>query len=171
MCSHSLKIKESIDQLMLLLYPKINEQFKLIDSCYVLGITNRDKEHYTFISLLNDMQTEFSSLYTYESRLVFPSILNIIDNCIIELQNYHPNITDLLYLTKKKEQKLYQLAIELASELNKYHFEDINQQIKILISIFQNEFVESKQHWNVLMQNCLDNCCNFNFNKLSEIKT
>jgi hypothetical protein len=108
---------------------------------------------------------------TYESRLVFPSILNIIDNCIIELQNYHPNITDLLYLTKKKEQKLYQLAIELASELNKYHFEDINQQIKILISIFQNEFVESKQHWNVLMQNCLDNCCNFNFNKLSEIKT
>jgi hypothetical protein len=96
MCSHSLKIKESIDHLMLVLYPKVKEQFNLIDSCYVLGISNSDKERNAIISLLNDMQTEFSSLYTYESRLVFPSILNIIDNIKIELQNYHPNITDLV---------------------------------------------------------------------------
>ncbi len=169
MCSHSSKIKESIDHLMLVLYPKIKEQFDLIDSCYFLDISNGDKECNTIIGLLIDMKTEFSTLHTYESRFVFPSILNIIDNSKIELQNYHPNITDLLYLTKKKEQRLNQLTIEFVIELNKQHFEDINQHVKILISILQNKFVESKQQWNDLMQDCLDNCSSFNFNKLSEI--
>jgi hypothetical protein len=171
MCSHSSKIKESIDHLMLLLYPKVKMQFDLIDSCYGLGISNEEKERNAIIGLLNDMQTEFNSLYTCEARLVFPSILNAIENCKIELQNYHPNITDLVYLTKKKEQRLNQLTIELVIELNKQHFEDINQHVKILNRILQKEFMESKQYWNALMQDCLKNCSSFKFNNLSEIKT
>jgi hypothetical protein len=151
------------------LYPKVKEQFNLIDSCYVLSITNSIKERKAIISLLNDMQTEFSSLHTYESRLVFPSILNMIDSSKIELQNYHPNITDLIYLTEKKEHKLNQLTIELATELKKRDFEDVEHHVEKLINILQNEFVESKQNWNALIHDCLNNCSNLKFNKLSEI--
>lgn len=169
MCSHSQKIKESIDNLMLLLYPKVIEQFNLINSYYVLSISNRNKEHHSIIGLLNDMQIEFSSLHTYESRLVFPTILNVLDNSKIELQNYHPNITDLVYLTEKKEQKLNQLTIELALELKKHDFDYVEHHVELLINTLQNEFVESKQHWNALIQECLNNCSKFKFNKLSEI--
>jgi len=115
------------------------------------------------------MQLEFSSLHTYESRLVFPTILNVLGNSKIELQNYHPNITDLVYLTEKKEQKLNQLTIELALELKKHDFDDVEHHVELLINTLQNEFVESKQHWNALIQGCLNNCSKFKFNKLSEI--
>lgn len=171
MCSHSEKIKESIDLLVQRLYPTLKHQFKLIDKTHELSISNRDEESNAIIGLLNEMQTEFHSLYTYETRLVFPSILNVLDKTKTELQNYHPNITDLVFLTKKKEHRLNHLTIELIDELNKRNFEDTDQLISTLVFILQNEFVEIRHQWNAVMQECINSCSSFKSNKLSEINT
>lgn len=171
MCSHSDKINESIEHLVQRLYPKVKQQFKLIDTTYELSISNRDEEGNAIIGLLNEMQTEFHSLYTYETRLVFPSILNVLDKSKIELQNYHPNITDLVFLTKKKEHRLNQLTIELVDELNHRNFNDTDQLINTLVFILQNEFIETRHHWNEVIQESLSNCGSFKTNKLSEINT
>lgn len=171
MCSHTEKIKESIDHLVQRLYPKVKHQFKLIDTTHELSISNRDEESNAIIGLLNEMKTEFHSLYTYETRLVFPSILNVLDKSKTDLQNYHPNITDLVFLTKKKEHRLIQLTSELVSELNKSNFEDTDQLINTLILILQNEFVESRHHWNAVIHESIDSCGSFKSNKLSEINT
>ncbi len=171
MCSHSEKIKESIDHLVQRLYPKVKQQFKLIDTTHELSISNRDERSNAIIGLLNEMNTEFHSLYTYETRLVFPSILNALDKSKSDLQNYHPNITDLVFLTKKKEHRLIQLTSELVSELNNNNFEDTDQLINTMIFILQNEFVESRHHWNAVIHESIDSCSSFKSNKLSEINT
>ena len=171
MCSHSEKIKESIDHLVQRLYPKVKQQFKLIDTAYELSISSRDEESNAIIGLLNEMQTEFHSLYTYETRLVFPSILNALDKSKSDLLNYHPNISDLVFLTKKKEHRLIQLTSELVNELNKRNFKDIDQLINTLTFILQNEFVESRYHWNAVIHDSINSCSRFKLNKLSEINT
>jgi hypothetical protein len=103
MRSHSEKIKESIDHMLIQLYPTVRQRFKLIHMACEFDIYNRDQESNAIIDLLKEIEREFLSLYTYETRLVFPSILSLFDNCKTEQQNYHSNINDLVYLTQKRK--------------------------------------------------------------------
>ncbi|MCX6186121.1 MAG: hypothetical protein NTU43_03870 [Bacteroidetes bacterium] len=172
MCSHSDNTKEAIDGFTNKLYPAILHQFSLITtSDYYLANTFLEESSEKIYFILKEMKTEFQSLITYEKRLVFPSILNAFDDSIIKQNNFHPNINDLLVLTKHKENRLSQLVAELINEINLLKFIEKDDSISSLVDLMQNDFVEKRHQWNNLIHECLHNCICLKKTNNSEINT
>lgn len=150
MCGHSDsadKITQKIEQE---LYPAIKEQFCLAE-------TDIDDVH--FYVALTALKTEFLLLSTYETRLVFPSILKVFNTKHLTKLPELPNIAELQQLTRHKEQRLLQLVQAFAKEYEKA--EVPNPAADKLIRLFFEDFILIKNEWNNMISIWSKGCACF----------
>ena len=150
------KTSSHIQKIVKELYPVIQYQFVLTGS--YSNFENRHREDPTFIDLwvlINELRSIFYTLTTYEIKLVFPSVLRYFDNEAANGQEQLPDIFELLSMIQPKEKLLLKLCEEIDARLQKMDSNRFPQKenIKILISLFQNEFRKEKEQWNKMLFN------------------
>ncbi len=150
MCGHSDSADKIIQKIVHEVYPAIKEQFYLAE-------TDVDDVH--FYVALTALKTEFSLLSTYETRLVFPSILKVFNTKHHTALPELPNIAELQQLTRHKEQRLLQLVQGFAKEYAKTEMK--NPAVDKLIRLFYEDFTLIKNEWNNMVSVWQKGCACF----------
>jgi len=96
--------------------------------------------------VLSNLRTEFNSLYTYETKLVFPAVLKAFDE---NTTNQPSNISELIVLTQKKEHRIKQLIEDLKESMVLQGEE--NATVSQLIATFEEDFFSTKEDWNSMV--------------------
>lgn len=150
MCGHSDSADKITRRIMEELYPTIKEQFSLAE-------TDIDDVH-CYVALTT-LKTEFFLLSTYETRLVFPSILKVFNTKHLTELPELPNVAELHQLTRHKEQRLLQLVQAFLREYEKA--EVPNPAADKLIRLFYEDFTNIKNEWNNMVSIWSKGCACF----------
>ncbi len=134
-------IRQAIDDLLMCIYPKVQQYLVSISS-------NSDSyaahENETFIEFKN----EIFSIFNYDVKLVFPAILSVIKPSK-NFKNF--DILTMLNLLQKKEEKIAKTFLAFKKSLNP---ENQGQREIDFIEYFQKEFMplhkkleQDVKHW------------------------
>ncbi|MBH2004543.1 MAG: hypothetical protein I8H66_07630 [Sphingobacteriia bacterium] len=166
MCKHADQTKRIIDHLLSEVYPGLMSKIKYALSC-VYQESSDAPDKLVMIDLIGDLKNEFSSLITYEQKLVFPSVLKVF---LTKKENETlPNLVDLLQLTKSKEHKIMHHVKRLMNMLEKPMWNTTEQEI--LAKAFVNEFMLEKQLWYQMIDDRINTCGCFrrNYNEIEKM--
>jgi hypothetical protein len=156
MCLHAQSANDLIQLLMKVVYPSVQYHFLVVvwKGNFLPEEKCNGTEH-----ILSDLKTEFNSLFTYETKLVFPAILRTFDKNINGNFHSSPDIYELLELTQKKEKRIQNLIRQLKMQIE---IDQINQEsLKQLIECFEKDFFPVKADWNDLITQRLATCACF----------
>jgi hypothetical protein len=156
MCLHAQSANDLIQLLMKVVYPSVQYHFLVV--VWKGNFLPEEKSNSTE-SLLSDLKSEFNSLFTYETKLVFPAVLRAFDKNTKSTANSNPDIYELLDLTQKKEKRIQNLVAQLKSNLLA-ETENKNS-LKQLVETFDNEFFPAKNDWNNMIMQRLSTCACF----------
>lgn len=134
-------IRQAIDDLLIYIYPKVQQYLVSISS-------NSDSyaahENETFIEFKN----EVFSIFNYDVKLVFPAILSVIQPTK-NFKNF--DILAMLNLLQKKEERIAKTFLEFKKSLSP---ENQGQREKDFMAYFQQEFMplhkkleQDVKHW------------------------
>lgn len=146
MYSHAQTTKDLIQLLMKVIYPSIRYQFLMV--IWKGDFMQEDKTSGSE-DVLNNLSSEFNSLFTYETKLVFPVVLRVFDKESDSLLNTEANVHELIELTQKKEKRIRQLLSDLKDSLAADAKR--SQPIDLLIETFEKEFFPVKENWNNIL--------------------
>lgn len=153
MCLHAQNANEFIQLLMKVIYPSV--QYRFLVAVWKGNFLPEEKSNCTE-NILSDLKSEFNSLYTYETKLVFPAVLRAFDKNIHKTKNNNPDIYELLELTQKKEKRIQNLTEQLKANLPNEN--ENKQSLMQLVETFENEFLPAKTEWNNMMMERLSSC-------------
>ena len=78
MCEHAHQAKQMIDYLTASVYPMLGS--KITNALHCKHLEHKHiPEKQVMVNLIGDLKNEFSSLITYEQKLVFPSVLKVFE--------------------------------------------------------------------------------------------
>lgn len=163
-CDHLEETRRHIQKIVQKIYPELQYRFVLIGS-YSNFETGASDNPFTseLLVLANELKSVFHTLITYETELVFPSVLKYFDNNGAEVKGQLPDITELLSTTKAKEKQLLKLCDEVSSRLQKTGADQLPQKenIALIVSFLQNDFKKTKEQWNEMLKDRMNNCACF----------
>lgn len=163
-CNHYEETSRYIQKILEEVYPTIQYQLIMIGSH-----SNFENAYFRdpFISelyvLINELRSVFHALITYETTLVFPSVLKYFDNNGIAKDGQLPDVAELQSMTKSKERHILKLCDNIDIHLKKADISALPQQenIALIVSFFQSEFKKNKEQWNRMLNNRMSNCACF----------
>ncbi|HEY0297710.1 MAG TPA: hypothetical protein VGB84_00680 [Arachidicoccus sp.] len=163
MCNSYEQTQRIIQSITQQLYPSIQYQFVLISrySDFSNGLADSEFPEMLW-SLVNELDGTFQSLYAYETKMVFPSVLKYFDKDATASRRRLPDIAELLQITNTKEVRLSILARELDMQLRTINDESEQTEIlKNIARLFLFDFEEMKSQWNISVNDKLVNCTCF----------
>jgi hypothetical protein len=134
MCVSVNKYKKIIENLQQKVYPSVH--------LFLLNI-NPDSE--LCLTAINELTNELSSLEKIENKLIFPSVLSLLEKDD-EDDTFSPNIEQVIKLTQQKQDKIKQLFVNLFIETHQCGVcskEDLDSELKKI----ETSFFEAKQQW------------------------
>ena len=143
MCVTVNKYQSIISKLESEVYPNINYLInKMIDE---------DGHFFSNATNIKQLKTEFNSLEMFERKMIFPSIISTFNS---SATHFAPNISDIIRLTKSKEDKIVQIIsiIEESTtitviENKKANFKASNE----LFDAFKTSYFPVKMQWKTLL--------------------
>ncbi|MCS6818974.1 MAG: hypothetical protein RMJ53_00710 [Chitinophagales bacterium] len=156
MCLHAQSANDLIQFLMKVVYPSV--QYHFLEVVWKGNFLPEEKSN-GVDHILSDLKSEFNSLYTYETKLVFPAVLRTFDKNIQYRVTNTPDIYELVDLTRRKENRMRTLIDELKKHV--LPESEKNQSIEKLIDSFETEFFPAKEDWNDMINNRLSTCSCF----------
>ena len=156
MCLHAQTANNLIQLLMKVVYPSV--QYHFLVASWKNNVVLNDEDNCTIEDIVSDLKTEFNSLFSYETKLVFSAVLRAFE-AEANATYASPNINELIDLTQKKEKRIQHLLQDLKATIT---IQDKNYEpLKQLVTAFEIEFFPAKEDWNDMITNRLATCACF----------
>ncbi len=143
MCVTVNKYQSVISKLESEVYPNINYLInKMIDE---------DGHFFSNATNIKQLKTEFTSLEMFERKMIFPSIISTFN---ASATHFAPNISDIITLTKSKEEKIVQLLLLLEDSTKLISIENKKTDFKAsneLFNSFKASYFPIKMQWKMLL--------------------
>lgn len=163
-CDHLEATSRHIQKIVQEIYPELQYRLVLIGSYSNFATAASDDPFISeLLVLANELKSVFHTLATYETKLVFPSVLKYFNKNGAEINGQLPDIAELLSMTKSKEKQLLKLCDEINLRLKKTDTAGFPQKenIALTVSFFQNDFKKTKAQWNEMLKDRMNNCACF----------
>jgi hypothetical protein len=152
MCLTVNKYATTIQKISTEVYPVLQQQ---LDKLFYTRTKQVDN---IFSQKIADLHNQFSSLTKYELKLIFPAVLSVFKKTDLQ-QQFHPNTSEILSLTRSKEEKIENLLFSLEDLITaQKNNPDLDTEtatniaaLEILIQSFNKAFFPIKKNWNQLM--------------------
>jgi hypothetical protein len=136
-----------INHLLTEVYPILECKIELAIHCSKLAYS-KEPAKFLVNDLLIKIKNEFHSLITYEQKLVFPSVLKVFN--AKKNQIAVPNLSDLLQLTRSKEEKINHYVLKISILISNHLWQ--TQKQEDLVHAFTESFTAEKTAWNKMIQ-------------------
>lgn len=152
MCVTVNKYAATIQKISTEVYPGLQEQLDKL-------LYQRPQQiDYIFLKILPELRAEFSSLFRYEQKLIFPAVLSVFNKTASQ-QQFHPNTAEILSLTRSKEEKIENLLFTLEDFITEQkNNPSLHPQVAAsiadlenIVQLFNKQFFPIKKIWNHLM--------------------
>jgi hypothetical protein len=152
MCFTTDKYQTTIQRLETEIYPALHEALNDFDINEAEPLSDLIKMS------IPSLQKEFHSLETYETKLIFPAILALVNDSNTD-KYFSPDISGIINLTQSKEDRLNNYINQIAAILDEAAFTraddaDTNLiagKLQYLTEYFYNQFLPAKQVWKHLL--------------------
>jgi hypothetical protein len=135
MCAQRKVINETIDKLLLDIYP--NLQHKMVHIC-----SNTDAYTAQANDALDEFKSEFYSIFMYDVRLVFPAVLSAMEGSK-NFENF--DIYSMLDLLGRKEEKLLSIYLEYKRRI---HELGLSQREMDFFKAIEQDYMTSRNQLN-----------------------
>lgn len=169
-CNHFEDTSNHIEKIVREIYPAIQYRLVLIGS-YSNFNNQRCEDPFVaeLSALANELKSIFFALASYETKLVFPSVLKYFDKNRALANEQLPDINELISLTRSKEKQLLKLCDEINIRLHKTAPADFPQKANLnaVVCFFLSDFKTAKAKWNEMLKDRLLNCACFQVIRLA----